>query len=46
MLKAIAMSWNYIFEHRVSPLRHIPDMTTRPTLFKLGAGRRFDGEHE
>ena len=98
MQKLIAHAWNYIFDHEVSPLRHIPDVATRhmilqilgwmwavafsvaigsysllpaslvghvvliaaaaittatytaaankPGLFKLGSGRRRDGEHE
>jgi hypothetical protein len=98
MQKLIAHGWHYIFDHEVSPLRHIPDVATRhmilqilgwmwavafsaavgsyallptslvghtlliaaaaitaatytaaankPGLFKLGAGRRRDGEHE
>lgn len=98
MQKLIADAWNFIFDHRVSPLRHIPDVATRhmilqilgwmwavafsvaigsyallpaslighlvligaaaittatytaaatrPSLFKVGSGRRNDGEHE
>jgi hypothetical protein len=98
MQKFVAKLWNYIFDHEVSPLRHIPDVGTRhmilqilgwmwavafsvaigsfallpasllghmvliaaaaittatytaaankPALFKIGSGRRRDGEHD
>lgn len=29
MEKLIIYGWNYIFNHEVSPLRHIPDISTR-----------------
>lgn len=35
MRKAIVFSWNYIFDHRVSPLRHIPHVNTRHMVLQL-----------
>ena len=29
MIKLIKHAWNFIFDHNVSPLRHIPDLSTR-----------------
>lgn len=29
MIKLIKHAWNFIFNHEVSPLRHIPDLSTR-----------------
>jgi hypothetical protein len=28
-------AWNYIFDHRVSPLRHIPDVATRHYILQV-----------
>ncbi len=37
MRKTIAFMWGYVFDHEISPLRHIPDFTTRHmTLQVLG----------
>jgi hypothetical protein len=40
MLKNFAQAWSFICGGAVRAA------VTRPTLFELGAGRRFDGEHE
>lgn len=29
MKNVINLAWNFIFNHEVSPLRHIPDLSTR-----------------
>jgi hypothetical protein len=35
MQKFIAHTWNYIFDHEVSPLRHIPDVATRHMILQI-----------
>lgn len=35
MQKFIAESWNFIFDHEVSPLRNIPDVTTRHMILQI-----------
>ncbi len=35
MQKLIAASWNFIFNHEFSPLRHIPDVATRHMIFQV-----------
>ena len=35
MQKLIANVWNYIFDHEVSPLRHIPDVATRHMILQI-----------
>jgi hypothetical protein len=35
MQKVIAESWNFIFNHEVSPLRNIPDVTTRHMILQI-----------
>ena len=35
MRKFVVLSWNYIFDHRVSPLRHIPDVATRHMILQI-----------
>ncbi|MGI9521781.1 MAG: hypothetical protein ACR2PG_09070 [Hyphomicrobiaceae bacterium] len=35
MRKLIAHAWNFIFDHEVSPLRHIPDIATRHMILQL-----------
>lgn len=35
MQKMIAHAWNYIFDHEVSPLRHIPDVATRHMILQI-----------
>ena len=35
MLKMIAFAWNFIFNHEVSPLRHIPDVGTRHMILQV-----------
>ena len=31
----IVFSWNYVFDHEVSPLRHIPDFGVRHMVFQM-----------
>lgn len=35
MRKFIFHMWNFIFDHEVSPLRHIPDLPTRHMVLQL-----------
>ena len=35
MRNAIAFIWNYVFDHEVSPLRHIPHFGVRHTVFQM-----------
>ena len=35
MQKLISDAWNYIFNHNVSPLRHIPDVGTRHMILQI-----------
>jgi hypothetical protein len=35
MQKMIAFTWNFIFNHEVSPLRHIPDVGTRHMILQI-----------
>ncbi|MBP03098.1 MAG: hypothetical protein CMM25_09845 [Rhodospirillaceae bacterium] len=35
MRKFILYSWNFIFNHEVSPLRHIPDVSVRHYILQL-----------
>lgn len=35
MQKMIAESWNYIFNHEVSPLRNIPNVATRHMVLQI-----------
>jgi hypothetical protein len=35
MKDLVVFAWNYVFDHRVSPLRHIPDVATRHTILQL-----------
>jgi hypothetical protein len=35
MTKFIAYCWAYIFDHTVSPLRHIPDVGTRHLILQI-----------
>jgi len=35
MMKLIASGWNFIFDHEVSPLRHIPDVGTRHMILQI-----------
>jgi hypothetical protein len=34
MKKIIVNTWNFIFDHDVSPLRHIPDIAVRHYVFQ------------
>lgn len=35
MQKIVAGAWNFIFNHQVSPLRHIPDVATRHMILQI-----------
>ena len=35
MQKLIAVAWNFIFDHEVSPLRHIPNLATRQMILQM-----------
>ena len=35
MKKFIVHAWNYIFNHEISPLRHIPDVAIRHYIFQV-----------
>ncbi len=35
MLKMIAFAWNFVFNHEISPLRHIPDVGTRHMILQI-----------
>ena len=35
MRNSIVFAWNYIFDHDVSPLRHIPDFAVRHMVLQL-----------
>lgn len=35
MTTMIVYAWGYIFDHRISPLRHIPDVATRHMILQI-----------
>jgi hypothetical protein len=35
MQKAISFAWSFLFDHEVSPLRHIPHFNTRHMVLQL-----------
>ena len=35
MRNFVVFLWNYVFDHRVSPLRHIPDIATRHMILQV-----------
>lgn len=35
MRNAIVYMWNFVFDHHVSPLRHIPDVATRHMILQI-----------
>lgn len=35
MKQVTVFLWNYIFDHKVSPLRHIPDITVRHLILQI-----------
>ena len=35
MQKLISHAWNFIFDHEVSPLRHIPNVATRHMILQV-----------
>lgn len=35
MKNLVVHAWNYIFDHEVSPLRHIPDFTVRHMVLQM-----------
>ncbi len=35
MTKTILFAWNFLFDHEVSPLRHIPHLNTRHMVLQI-----------
>ena len=35
MGKTILLAWNFLFDHEVSPLRHIPDFQVRHMVLQM-----------
>jgi hypothetical protein len=35
MIKTVIYAWDFIFNHEVSPLRHIPDISTRHYVLQV-----------
>ena len=35
MRKIVFSAWNFLFDHEVSPLRHIPDVATRHMILQI-----------
>ena len=35
MGKTILLAWNFLFDHEVNPLRHIPDFTVRHMVLQM-----------
>ena len=35
MRKIVVYCWNYVFNHKVNPLRHIPDVATRHMILQV-----------
>lgn len=35
MARLIVLAWNYVFNHEVSPLRHIPDVGVRHLILQM-----------
>jgi len=35
MRATIVHAWDYVFDHRISPLRHIPDIGTRHLILQI-----------
>ncbi len=35
MRRFVVFCWNYVFNHEVNPLRHIPDIATRHMLLQV-----------
>lgn len=35
MSKFVVFCWNYVFNHKVNPLRHIPDVATRHMILQV-----------
>jgi hypothetical protein len=35
MKDLVVFAWNYVFNHEVSPLRHIPNVGTRHTILQI-----------
>jgi hypothetical protein len=33
--KFVSYSWSYVFDHKVSPLRHIPDVAVRHMILQI-----------
>ena len=35
MIKTIVWAWKFVFDHEISPLRHIPDVATRHMILQI-----------
>lgn len=35
MIQKVIYAWQYVFDHEVSPLRHIPDIATRHMILQI-----------
>jgi hypothetical protein len=35
MARFVVFAWNYVFDHKVSPLRHIPDVGVRQMILQI-----------
>jgi len=35
MARLIVLAWNYVFDHEISPLRHIPDIAVRHLILQI-----------
>jgi hypothetical protein len=35
MSQIVVFAWNYVFNHEISPLRHIPDVGTRHMILQI-----------
>jgi hypothetical protein len=35
MSRLVVFAWNYVFDHEVSPLRHIPDVGVRHMILQI-----------
>lgn len=35
MQRLVVLAWNYVFNHEVSPLRHIPDVSVRHMILQI-----------
>ena len=35
MVRFVVQAWNYVFDHEISPLRHIPDVAVRHMILQV-----------